>query len=106
MTVGRAGALALALLLLLTAAAGFNQLRKTKEWAEQSAFLALEQEIRTQLDLFRGTHGTYPASLQELKINYGRTDGADASMLDCFDYKGLASSYTLINKPCPSDSSK
>jgi hypothetical protein len=102
-TVGRAIALVLALVFVLLVAFAFEQLEKTKEWADHSAFLGLQQEIRTKLDSFRSAHGTYPASLEQLQIDYGRTDGADPSMLDCFDYEGSASSYSLTEKTCPFD---
>ena len=74
-------------------------LRSTTRLAEDSALLSLGQQLREEAENYERVHGTHPASLADLRVDYGRTDGARPEMLDCFAIETSNETFTILRKP-------
>ena len=73
---------------------GYGLHRKASLNAEESGQRALLAEVRTQLELHRYDHGSYPRDLSQLRITT-YADGSTPATLRQFSYESDGTTYTL-----------
>jgi hypothetical protein len=85
-----------ALALVLITAWVLGEFRNASNLARESGQRSLLKQAEQQLSAYHAEHGTYPNSLASFRFLFD--DGANASMLEQFEYRTDGKYYRIVTK--------
>ena len=91
----RAALIGLTAILVGLAVLGVGQYLRAKEIAAFSAAMSIHERVESAIEAHKVRTGVYPGSLEQLEIDYSRSDGATKETLRLFRYRRTTEGYEL-----------